>query len=134
MYATLLYPFIPADIVERHNHSYGAGYVDPGRDATVSYGSLDFKFKNPRKYPIKITAYINGGVATVSISGIKEENEPRVSIVATTTATIPCPVNTIEDPTIFWRDIVYLLTLYIIPCLHNIVNIFHKLNLAYILC
>lgn len=87
------------DIVERHNHSYGAGYVDPGRDATVSYGSLDFKFKNPRKYPIKITAYINGGVATVSISGIKEENEPRVSIVATTTATIPCPVNTIEDPT-----------------------------------
>lgn len=86
------------EIVERHNHSYGAGYVDPGRDATVSYGSLDFKFKNPRKYPIKITAYINGGVATVSISGIKEENEPRVSIVATTTATIPCPVNTIEDP------------------------------------
>lgn len=86
------------DIVERHNHSYGAGYVDPGRDATVSYGALDFKFKNPRKYPIKITAYINGGVATVTISGIKEENEPRVSIVATTTATIPCPVNTIEDP------------------------------------
>jgi len=86
------------DIVERHNHSYGAGYVDPGRDATVSYGALDFKFKNPRKYPVKITAYINGGVATVSISGIKEENEPRVSIVATTTATIPCPVNTIEDP------------------------------------
>lgn len=88
------------DIVERHNHSYGAGYVDPGRDATVSYGSLDFKFKNPRKYPIKITAYISGGVATVSISGIKEENEPKVSIVATTTATIPCPVNTIEDPNI----------------------------------
>lgn len=86
------------DIVERHNHSYGAGYVDPGRDATVSYGSLDFKFKNPRKYPIKITAYINGGVATVTISGIKEKNEPRVSIVATTTATIPCPVKTIEDP------------------------------------
>ena len=41
------------DIVERHNHSYGAGYVDPGRDATVSYGSLDFKFKIQENIQLK---------------------------------------------------------------------------------
>lgn len=85
------------DIVERHNHMYDPEYVDQGRDATVSYGSLDFKFKNTRKYPIKITAYISGGVATVSIYGIKEENEPRVQISSTVTSTIPCQVKTVED-------------------------------------
>lgn len=85
------------DIVERHNHMYDPEYVDQGRDATVSYGSLDFKFKNTRKYPIKITAYISGGVATVSIYGIKEENEPKVQISSTVTSTIPCQVKNIED-------------------------------------
>lgn len=85
------------DIVERHNHMYDPEYVDQGRDATVSYGSLDFKFKNTRKYPIKISAYISGGVATVSIYGIKEENEPKVQISSTVTSTIPCAVKTIED-------------------------------------
>ncbi len=87
-------------IEERHNHMYDPEYVDQGRDATVSYGSLDFKFKNTRKYPIKISAYISGGVATVSIYGIKEENEPKVSISSTITSTIPCPVQKNEDATL----------------------------------
>lgn len=36
------------DIVERHNHMFLAGYVGAGKDATVVYGALDFKFKNTR--------------------------------------------------------------------------------------
>lgn len=42
------------EIVERHNHRYAVGYVPDGMDATVSYGGLDFKFKNSTDYPIKI--------------------------------------------------------------------------------
>ena len=41
-------------ILERKNHRYAVSYVPLGRDATVAYGSIDFRFKNTRNYPIKI--------------------------------------------------------------------------------
>ena len=66
---------------ERKNHSMTVNYLPVGRDATVSYGSVDFKFKNSRSYPIKIGATINSGVITISIYGVKEENEYTVEIV-----------------------------------------------------
>lgn len=87
-------------IEERHNHSYTTSYSDPGRDATVAYGSLDFKFKNTRKYPVKIEAYIKSGVATIRIYGIKENPDYKVQVVAKVTSTIPCDVQRIEDSTL----------------------------------
>ena len=44
LYNAVLYSGLK--IVERHNHSMPVKYVSPGRDATVSYGSLDFRFEN----------------------------------------------------------------------------------------
>ena len=61
-------------ITRRQNHSYTVAYVKYGLDATVSYGSLDFKFKNSTKGPIKISAYTSGGSVTVSILGKKTDN------------------------------------------------------------
>lgn len=69
------------DIVERHNHMFLAGYVGAGKDATVVYGSLDFKFKNTRKYPIMIKTTIGNGVAKIDIYGIKEDVEYDVDII-----------------------------------------------------
>ena len=44
------------DVVERHAHSvdvYGeARYFEPGRDATIEYGVLDVRFRNP--YPFAV--------------------------------------------------------------------------------
>ena len=97
LYNTVL--FANLGIVERHQHSFTTSYVDPGRDATVVYGALDFKFKNTRKYPVKLEAYIKSGVATVSMYGIKEDVEYNVKVVATVTETIPCPVEKTEDVT-----------------------------------
>lgn len=97
LYNTVL--FANLGIVERHQHSFTTSYVDPGRDATVVYGALDFKFKNTRKYPVKLEAYIKSGVATVSMYGIKEDVEYNVKVVATVTETIPCPVEKTEDAT-----------------------------------
>lgn len=77
------------DIVERYNHMFLAGYVGAGKDATVVYGSLDFKFKNTRKYPIMIKTSIGNGVAKVDIYGIKEEVEYDVDIVTSTLSYIP---------------------------------------------
>ncbi len=72
------------EIVERKNHSMTVNYLPIGCDATVSYGSVDFKFKNSRSYPIKIVATINSGVITISIYGIKEENEYTIDIITET--------------------------------------------------
>ena len=73
------------EIVERKNHSMTVNYLPIGQDATVSYGSVDFKFKNSRSYPVKIVATVNSGVVTISIQGVKEENEYTVNIVVETT-------------------------------------------------
>ena len=34
------------DVKERHEHSREVTYIEDGKDAAVSYGSADFKFKN----------------------------------------------------------------------------------------
>ena len=61
------------EIVERKCHMYNTGYVDEGMDATVYYGSTDFRFKNSTDYPVKIVteSYDKGGsrYLTVKIYG-----------------------------------------------------------------
>lgn len=71
------------NIVERHNHMYQTQYIGAGRDATVVYGSLDFKFENSREYPILIKTKSNGGIAEVKIFGVKKEVEYEIEIVPT---------------------------------------------------
>ena len=57
------------DIISRDCHGYATDYMPLGMDAAVSWGSLDFKFKNTTDYPIKITANANGGDTTVKLLG-----------------------------------------------------------------
>lgn len=86
------------EIVERRNHQFVTSYVPAGRDATVVYGATDFKFKNTRKYPVRIVASSKSGIATVSIYGIKEENEYTFSFNTKTIATIPSTTKYEDDP------------------------------------
>ena len=51
--------FAQLETVERTNHYFKVDYLDYGLDATVSWPSPDFKFKNSRDYPVKIVAYCN---------------------------------------------------------------------------
>ena len=44
-------------IVERMYHYFRVTYLPPGQDATVSWGSPDYKFRNDRDYPVKIVAW-----------------------------------------------------------------------------
>lgn len=88
------------EIIERRNHQFVTSYTPAGRDATVVYGQTDFKFKNTRKYAIKIKANISGGIATVSIYGMKEENEYVISFNTKTISTIPYTVKYIDDNTL----------------------------------
>lgn len=88
------------EIVERKNHQFITSYVPAGRDATVVYGMTDFKFKNTRKYPIRIVATAKDGIATVTIYGIKEENEYEFKFTTKTIATIPYTTEYIDDSTL----------------------------------
>ena len=85
------------EIVDRSNHQFQTSYVPASRDATVSWGYLDFKFKNTRTYPIKIVASAKNGVAKVSFYGIEEETEYDVSIQSKILSYIPYTVKYIED-------------------------------------
>lgn len=57
------------EIVERHAHSYICSYMPYGMDATVSYGSLDFQFRNDTDFPVKIVMTYQDAKLTVSIYG-----------------------------------------------------------------
>ncbi|MDD3766258.1 MAG: VanW family protein [Eubacteriales bacterium] len=59
------------EIIERHQHSAEVGYIELGRDATVSYGGYDLKFKNTLPYPIKFQAGLGKDTESIKIIVIK---------------------------------------------------------------
>ncbi len=84
------------EIVSRKNHYFLTSYVGASRDATVSYGSIDFKFKNNRNYPIKISCTAKNGISEVKILGTKEETEYEVVIQNEVTQVIPYTTKYVE--------------------------------------
>ena len=88
------------EIVERTNHQFTVGYVPIGTDATVSWGSPDFKFKNSRSYPIKIVTSNYNKNLKVTIYGLKEENEYSVEIVSYRTGTVAYRTTYTKDPSL----------------------------------
>lgn len=61
-------------VVERHPHSLKVAYVAPQRDATVSYGSVDLKFRNNFDYPVKILCKVEGDYVVAAL--VKEIATP----------------------------------------------------------
>ena len=88
------------NVTTRRNHQFVTSYLPAGKDATVVWGSQDFKFVNTRKYPIRITATVQGGVATIQIWGVKEEVEYDISIETKKIATIAYTTQYVQDPTL----------------------------------
>lgn len=75
--STLYMAVLRADleVTERSNHSLTVAYTPLGEDATVSYGSLDFKFKNDTDYPIKLVTVREGSQMKVTIRGTKVDDK-----------------------------------------------------------
>lgn len=59
-------------ITERRNHSLKVGYMPSGRDATASWGSIDFKFRNDLDVPVKIESVMKNG--TIKVRFLAPEN------------------------------------------------------------
>ena len=57
------------EVVERHDHQFAVGYVPDGMDATVYYGSLDYRFENDTDYPVKIVteSYDKNGLRYLTV-------------------------------------------------------------------
>lgn len=88
------------EITERSNHLFETSYVSPSRDATVYWGSIDFKFKNTRSYPIKIVGTAKNGVVKIDLYGIKEEEEYEVVIESEVISYIPNETEYKKDSTL----------------------------------
>ncbi|NLC87372.1 MAG: VanW family protein [Clostridiaceae bacterium] len=63
--AILLVPSL--EVLERHEHGKDVTYVPDGKDAAVSYGSLDLKFKNNSNKSIRIEASSNNSSITIRL-------------------------------------------------------------------
>lgn len=85
LYNAVLYANL--EVTERSNHQFVPSYANASRDATVVYGAIDFKFKNNRDYPIKITCSVSNGIANFKIFGLKTENDYEVQITSRITGT-----------------------------------------------
>lgn len=70
------------EIIERTNHGFLPSYMPRGLDATVNWGTLDFKFRNNQDYPIRIEATAKGGTTTITVYGTETRNY-RVKLAAT---------------------------------------------------
>jgi vancomycin resistance protein YoaR len=73
------------EIIERHPHSMTVPYVPPGQDATISYGTKDFKFRNNTNGPILIWSKNIDGTLYMAFYGVAKP--PRVSWVHKTLST-----------------------------------------------
>ena len=85
------------EVTARTNHMFPVGYVPIGTDATVSWGSPDFKFKNNRNYPVKIVATTGGKNVYIKIFGLKEDSDYEVQIQSYTTGSIPFKTTYTKD-------------------------------------
>ena len=59
------------EVIERHPHGKPVGYVPEGRDAAISYGSMDLKFKNNTGSDIKM--YFSSDDYTITVRLAKLE-------------------------------------------------------------
>jgi vancomycin resistance protein YoaR len=89
------------EVVERRHHTFTVGYVPYGRDATVSYNEVDFKFKNTTSWPLKIEAWVTSNNRLYfTLKGTNESPGKKIEISPKITRTIDFKIKYIDDPTL----------------------------------
>ena len=91
------------EITERHHHSWPLGYVDIGRDATISTGGPNLKFVNSSAAPITISAITDEKekTVTVRIYGRALKDGMRIELTSKKTATLSSPgTEKVYDPSL----------------------------------
>ena len=68
--STLYNAVLMADltVTERHHHSWPLGYIDPGRDATISTDGPNFRFLNSSDLPVTLSAQVDTDEKTITVA------------------------------------------------------------------
>jgi vancomycin resistance protein YoaR len=83
---------------ERRNHTLPLGYVGKGLDATVDWGTIDYKFKNTFSYPIYIEGYAQNGSVYFNIYSNKELTKKTYELTSEVYETMQPTMKNTEDP------------------------------------
>ncbi|NLK94428.1 MAG: vanomycin resistance protein VanB [Clostridiales bacterium] len=87
--------------VERLNHSLPVGYAEKGLDATVAWGSIDYKFKNTYDFPIYIEGITQNKNVIFNIYGDPDAlGNKTYNMESEIIETIPGEIVYKEDPTL----------------------------------
>lgn len=103
-YATTLFNavfFAGLPVVERHAHGLLIAHYPVGRDATVSWGGPDFKFRNDTPRPLMIRSWVEGGALTVAIVG---ETGREVTYTTSDYYDVRKPSSSRADPRVVYDD------------------------------
>ncbi len=95
IYAAVLYADL--EVTERHEHMLEVHYAPLGMDATVAYGSLDFRFKNNTDAPVKIVTKAAAGKVDVQILGTNTNPNKKVEIICDRISYTPYGTTIIND-------------------------------------
>lgn len=91
------------EVAERYHHDRPLQYVDPGRDATVAWKVLDFRFRNNTGMTMLIGARIVPGTPQqieVTLYGPQAPTADAISLEATDVRYLPPDLEEIPDPTL----------------------------------
>lgn len=83
------------EIVERDCHSTPSTYCPIGLDATVDYGNIDFKFRNPLADPVYISSWMDGTTLYVEFYGVQPKDWDEIRVGSEQTGSTP-PPNTVS--------------------------------------
>lgn len=88
--STIYYCTLEAEleVIERYEHQFAPTYVPYGMDATIYWGSLDYRFRNSTGYPIRIDASVSDGYVHVRLVGT-ETRDYTVKLDYKVTKTVP---------------------------------------------
>ncbi|MBI4733418.1 MAG: VanW family protein, partial [Rubrobacteridae bacterium] len=85
------------EVVERHNHSFFISHYPTGRDATVSWGGPDLKFKNDSDSYVLIKTVTTKGSITISFYGTKRNLKVDYKTAGPSNYR-PTTIKTVNDP------------------------------------
>jgi vancomycin resistance protein YoaR len=89
------------EVLERRNHTLPASYIGVGRDATISQGYIDLKFKNTSEYSVLIEAKTVENKIVVVLWGLEPKEQTRFKIRTKIVQTIePEGIEIVIDPSL----------------------------------
>ncbi|MBQ8682244.1 MAG: VanW family protein [Selenomonadales bacterium] len=88
-------------VIERECHYFPATYVPIGLDATVDYGTIDFRFRNSRQSDIYLWLHVEGNEITVAVLGNKaKEPVPNIRYYSEIEKVIPMEIVRVDDASV----------------------------------